>query len=179
MIESLNEEMEIKLSSLRFFCSSYQSLTAANWKESGMCALWGPLTECDCQNWCHMWRMRAAVDISDREEWGLRGFYKWATTSGSCDGYTEITSLQRSLECSDVSYKEHWWQIWWPNGKEHLAAREHPYLTIYKLCLRNLAWAGWSSESGLFWQLGWKRSDPGMCVLWGPLTGIMLLYLIN
>ena len=34
-----------------------------------------------------------------------------ASTSGSCDGYTEMTSLQRSIECSDVSYKEHWWQI--------------------------------------------------------------------
>uniref|UniRef100_A0A4W5Q4M8 GTP-binding protein 1 n=1 Tax=Hucho hucho TaxID=62062 RepID=A0A4W5Q4M8_9TELE len=35
------------------------------------------------------------------------------------------------------------------NGKEHLAAREHPYLPIYELRLRNLAWVGWSSESGL------------------------------
>ena len=25
-----------------------------------MCVLWGPLTECDCQN---VWGMRAAVDI--------------------------------------------------------------------------------------------------------------------
>jgi hypothetical protein len=30
MIESLNEEMEIKLSSFSFFCSSFQSLAAAN-----------------------------------------------------------------------------------------------------------------------------------------------------
>ena len=43
-----------------------------------------------------MWRMRAAVDITDR---------------GECDGYTEMTILQKSIECSDVSYKEHWWQI--------------------------------------------------------------------
>jgi hypothetical protein len=43
----------------------------------------------------------------------------------------------------------HWWQILWPNGKEHLAAREHPYISIYKLLLHNLAW---SSESGLDWQ---------------------------
>jgi hypothetical protein len=49
-----------------------------------------------------------------------------------------MTSLQRSVECSDVSNKEHWWQISWPNGKEHLAAREHPYLSIYELHLRNL-----------------------------------------
>ena len=68
-----------------------------------------------------------------------------------------MTSLQRSIECSDVSYQEHWWQIWWPNGKEHLAAREHPYLTIYKLCLRNLVLEGGSSESRLVWQLGWKE----------------------
>jgi hypothetical protein len=98
--------------------------------DAGMCVLWGPLTECDWQNGCCMWRMTAAVDISDREEGGLRGFYKYASTSGSCDGYTKMTSLQRGIECSDVSYKKHWWQIWWPNGKEHLAAREHPYLSI-------------------------------------------------
>ena len=30
MIESLNEEMEIKLSSLSVFCSSFQTLAAAN-----------------------------------------------------------------------------------------------------------------------------------------------------
>ena len=30
MIESLNEDMEIKLSSLSVFCSSFQSLAAAN-----------------------------------------------------------------------------------------------------------------------------------------------------
>ena len=65
----------------------------------------GPLTECDWQNGCCMWRVRAAVDISDGER-GLRDFYKYASTSGSCDGYTEMTSLQRSIECSDVSYKE-------------------------------------------------------------------------
>ena len=58
LIRSLNEEIEIKLSSLSVCCSSFQSLAA--W----MCVLWGSLTECD---WVFgMWRMRAAVDISDR-----------------------------------------------------------------------------------------------------------------
>ena len=33
MIENLNVEMEIKLSSLSVCCSSFQSLAAANWKE--------------------------------------------------------------------------------------------------------------------------------------------------
>ena len=32
-IESLNEEIEIKLSSLSIFCGSFQSLAAANWKD--------------------------------------------------------------------------------------------------------------------------------------------------
>ena len=42
MIESLNEEIETKLSSLSVCCSSYQSLAAANWKEEPLidvCAL--------------------------------------------------------------------------------------------------------------------------------------------
>ena len=42
MIESLNEEMEIKLSSLSVICSSFQSLAAANWKVErprDLCAL--------------------------------------------------------------------------------------------------------------------------------------------
>jgi hypothetical protein len=63
-------KMDIKLSSLSVFCSSFQLLAAANGKRSdpGMCVLLGPLTECDWQNGCFMWRMRAAVDISDRGE---------------------------------------------------------------------------------------------------------------
>jgi hypothetical protein len=32
-------------------------------------------------------------------------------------------------------------------------------LPISKWCLCNLAWVWWSSESGLVWQLGWKRTD--------------------
>jgi hypothetical protein len=42
MSESLNEEMEIKLSSLSVCCSWFQSLAAANWKEErprDVCAL--------------------------------------------------------------------------------------------------------------------------------------------
>ena len=42
MIDCLNEEIEIKLSSLSFFCSSFQSLAAANLKEErprDVCAL--------------------------------------------------------------------------------------------------------------------------------------------
>ena len=49
--------------------------------DPGMCVLWGPLTECYWQNGCSMWRMRTAVDISDRVERGLRGFYKWVAGS--------------------------------------------------------------------------------------------------
>jgi hypothetical protein len=41
-----------------------------------------------------------------------------------------------------MSYKENWWQIGWLNGKENLAAQEHPYLPIYKLRIGNLAWLG-------------------------------------
>ena len=35
---------------------------------TGMCVLWGPLTECEWQNGCCMWRMRAAGDISGGSE---------------------------------------------------------------------------------------------------------------
>ena len=63
MIKSLNEEMEIRLFRFSVFCSLFQSEKRSN---PGMCVLWGPLTECDWQNECCMWRMRAAVGISDR-----------------------------------------------------------------------------------------------------------------
>jgi hypothetical protein len=51
MIESLNEEMRIKLSSLTVFCSSSSRLLQRTEKRSdpGICVLWGPLTECDWQ----------------------------------------------------------------------------------------------------------------------------------
>ena len=59
MIESLNEEIEIKLSSLQ---------RTEKTSDPGMFALWGHLTECYWQNGCFMWRMRAAVGILDRGE---------------------------------------------------------------------------------------------------------------
>ena len=74
MIESLNEEMEIKLSSLSVLlqlvpvASCTRSSQTEKRSDSGMCVLWGPLTECDWQNGCCMWIMRAAVDISDMGE---------------------------------------------------------------------------------------------------------------
>ncbi|XP_052355014.1 T-cell-specific surface glycoprotein CD28-like isoform X3 [Oncorhynchus keta] len=54
-----------------------------------MCVLSGPLTECDWQNGCCMWRMRAAVDISDK----LRTFnvvrvFVNGTASVSCPNLT-------------------------------------------------------------------------------------------
>ena len=42
--------------------------------DPGMCVLCGPLTECDWQNGCWMWRMRAAVDISDGGSEAQEGF---------------------------------------------------------------------------------------------------------
>jgi hypothetical protein len=49
-----------------------------------------------------MWRMRAVVDTISQ----IVGSEALASTSGSCDGFTEMTNLQRSIECSDVSKKE-------------------------------------------------------------------------
>jgi hypothetical protein len=68
-IESFNEETEIKL---QFECL-LQLVPVASCSElkrgaTQGCVLWGPLTECDWQNGCCMWRMRAAVDLSDRGE---------------------------------------------------------------------------------------------------------------
>ena len=70
MIESLNGEMEIK--TVQFECfvaarSSRKLQRTEKTSDPGMFLLWGPLTECDWQTGCCMWRMRAAVDLSDRE----------------------------------------------------------------------------------------------------------------
>ena len=55
MIESLNEELEIKLLGLSVFL---HLVTVASCNELGsklgMCILWGPLTQCDWQNKCCM-----------------------------------------------------------------------------------------------------------------------------
>ena len=73
MIESLNEKMEIKLSSLSVFL---QLVAVASCRELKRGAIQGcgPLTECDCQNGC--WKMRVAVGISDRRREAQYVFYK-------------------------------------------------------------------------------------------------------
>jgi hypothetical protein len=70
MIEPLNEEIRDKLSSLSVFAarSSRQLQRTDKSSDVGMCVFWGPLTECDWQNGCCMWRMRAVLGISDRGE---------------------------------------------------------------------------------------------------------------
>jgi hypothetical protein len=50
MIESLNEEIEIKLSSLRVFLQLVPVASSSELKRGGMCVVWGPLTECYWQN---------------------------------------------------------------------------------------------------------------------------------
>ena len=73
MTESLNEEIELKLSSLSVYCLLFVAARSSRYlprtekiSDPWICVLWGPLTECDWQNGCCMRRMRAAVDISDR-----------------------------------------------------------------------------------------------------------------
>ena len=67
MIESLNEE------TVQFQCL-LQLVPVSSCSElkrgatQGCVRFWGPLTECDWQNGCCMWIMRAAVDISDMGE---------------------------------------------------------------------------------------------------------------
>ena len=65
MIEALNEETEMKLSS---FCVFLQQTEKRS--DPGMCVLRITLTECDWQNGCCMWRMSAAVGISDMGDMG-------------------------------------------------------------------------------------------------------------
>ena len=70
MIESLNEEIEI---TVQFECL-LQLLPVASCSElkkgatQGCVGFWGTLTECDWQNGCCVWRMRAAVGILDKGE---------------------------------------------------------------------------------------------------------------
>ena len=88
MIESLNEEIENKLSSLSVCCSSFQSLVAANWEEKQ------PKDVCALGTFNRMWLAEWVLYVED----------EYVEDEGCRDGCTEMTSLQRSIECSDVFY---------------------------------------------------------------------------
>ena len=55
MIDSLNEDIEKKLSSLSARSSRYLQQPEKR-SDPGMCVLWGPLTESNWQNGCSIWR---------------------------------------------------------------------------------------------------------------------------
>jgi hypothetical protein len=66
-VETVHHMKQPQLSVRVSMIESLNEMMAQTEKRSDPGLIWGPLTECDWQNGCCMWKMRTAVCITDTD----------------------------------------------------------------------------------------------------------------
>jgi hypothetical protein len=154
----LNLVKEIYVSSFSDFCSSFQSLAADNWKESGQRRswLWGWPVRYTCWSACYGWVLLWWPVIWDKAGLYLAKTCRWPGASGFGDQYEAMASQRERTSRSGGRYMGRWWQNGWHCYRLHPICWVECWRLYCKWHRRSWGSVGWSVLRGYIWQHEWR-----------------------